>query len=172
VLKTISGNFDMLDDGLSSKPFGARLENSESVVWTSKPGDTEGTFEVAIKEGGLHRLCLENGKHFPPDGMDRTVGWAVRVRRPSRALDDSEEGPDGQRALQMAEWASDLQEEWETLLDHYTFLKTRETTHTELTGQIMRRVVRWTIFEGATLALIATGQILYLRKFMETRRYL
>lgn len=167
-----SGNFDMLDDNMSPRPIGARLENDEKILWSSKPGDPEGTFEIEVEEGGLHRFCLENGKHLTSDGLDRTVGWAIRVRHMPRALDDQEAGPDGLRALHLAEWASELQEEWETLLDHYSFLKTREAVHTALTDSIMGRVVRWTIFEAATLALIATGQILYLRKFMETRRYL
>jgi emp24/gp25L/p24 family/GOLD len=41
-----------------------------------------------------------------------------------------------------------------------------------LSDSIMGRVMRWTLFEAATLMLIALGQVLYLRKFMETRRYL
>jgi len=157
---------------MSPRPIGARLENDEKVLWSSKSGEREGTFEMEISEGGLHRFCLENGKHFTPDGLDRTVGWAIRVRSFSRALEDQEEGPGGQRALHLAEWASDLQEAWETLLDHYSFLKTREAVHSELTDSIVGRVMRWTLFEAATLTLIATGQVLYLRKFMETRRYL
>ena len=161
----------MIDDGLSADPIGARLENDEKVLWSSHLGASEGTFEITIEEGGLHRFCLENGKHFTSDKLDRTLGWAVRVRGPSRSLDE-EAGPDSQRAQLLVESASELQEEWETLLDHYSFLRTREGVHKQLTDAIMGRVVRWTVFEGLTLALIAAGQILYLRKFMETRRYL
>jgi hypothetical protein len=165
----------MLDDGLSADPIGARLENDEKVLWSSKPGDSEGTFEyTAESEARKYRFCLENGKHLvSKDNLDRTVGWAVRVRNKApRALEDSEAGPDPKRAQQLVQWASNLQEEWETLLDHYSFLRTREATHKVLTDQIMGRLIRWTIFEGVTLALIAGAQILYLRKFMETRRYL
>jgi hypothetical protein len=70
---------------------------------------------------GLHTLstlyyCIKNGVGNINDNQDRTVGFMVRVRPPSRALDGSEAGPDGERALQLVEWASDLTEGWETLL--------------------------------------------------------
>lgn len=149
------------------------MESDEKVLWTSEPGDREGTFALQVDvESGVHRFCLENGKHQNADELDRNIGWSIRVRPVPRALDENEAGPDEMRALQLAEWASEFQEEWDTLADHYSFLKTREALHTELSESIMGRVMRWTLFEAATLMLIATGQILYLRKFMETRRYL
>jgi emp24/gp25L/p24 family/GOLD len=157
---------------MSSDPIVARFESDTTVLWSSTPGDPEGTFELEVHDGGLHRFCLENGKHEMGDGLDRTIGWAVRVRPLARSLGEGEEGPDALRALNLADWASELQDQWQTLLDHYSFMKAREVMHTELTDSILGRVVRWTIFEAVTLILIATGQILYLRKFMETKRYL
>eukprot|EP00543_Licmophora_paradoxa_P009082 CAMPEP_0202445938 /NCGR_PEP_ID=MMETSP1360-20130828/4634_1 /ASSEMBLY_ACC=CAM_ASM_000848 /TAXON_ID=515479 /ORGANISM="Licmophora paradoxa, Strain CCMP2313" /LENGTH=162 /DNA_ID=CAMNT_0049062347 /DNA_START=203 /DNA_END=691 /DNA_ORIENTATION=- len=162
----------MLDEDLSAEPVAARLENSEKILWTSHEQDAEGYFEIEVTKGGMHRFCMQNGKHLKNDGLDRQIGYMLRVRNKKRSLEEDEEGPDSRRALQLIEWASDLQDEWETLLDHYGFLRTRETQHAEISYQIMGRVVRWTIFQGGTLALIAAGQILYLRKFMETRRYL
>ena len=166
-----SGNFDVLDDELTPQPVQARVENSEKVLWHSMEGDFEGTFEVPARDV-VHRFCIENGKHLVSDGYDRTVGWALRVRPRPRALDEDEEGPDNERAMEMVDYASELQEEWETLLDHYGFLRTREVQHKILTDQILARVMRWTVLEGGLVALIALGQVLYLRKFMETRRFL
>mmetsp|Transcript_28120 Transcript_28120/g.31117 ORF Transcript_28120/g.31117 Transcript_28120/m.31117 type:complete len:225 (+) Transcript_28120:65-739(+) len=171
---TISGNFDCLDDELPADPVSVSLENSQKILWSSRMGDSEGTFEIEAEEGGLHRFCLENGKRNPSrDNLDRNIGWAIRVT-PShpRSLRDDEQGPDALRAVKLADEARELQEAWETLLDHYGFLRTREAFHNTLSNQIMTRVVRWTFLEGMVLVLIAGGQILYLRKFMETRRYL
>lgn len=168
-----SGNFDLLDDQYSAFPVVARLENDEKVLWTSQLGDREGVFTQQVEvDSGVHRFCLENGKRQLADRVGRTIGWSIRVRPVPRALDEHEAGPDELRALHLAEWASELQEEWETLADHYSFLRTREAVHSELSDSIMGRVMRWTLFEAATLMLIALGQVLYLRKFMETRRYL
>lgn len=173
----------MLDDGLSPKPVQARVEDSEKVLWHSEMGDIEGYFEIittddegeeALGNGsGMHRFCLENGKHLFSDGNERTIGWAVRVRPwAPRALDDGVAGPDQERALNLVQSAGELQDEWETLLDHYGFLHTREAHHKVLTSQTLGRVIRWTFVEGLLLTLIALGQVLYLRKFMETRRFL
>ena len=175
-----SGNFDLIDDAASANPVAARIENDEKVLWSSQPGDREGVFELHLMEDlsstsgeRLHRFCLENGKHFPQeDSLDRTIGWAIRVRPVPRALDEDHAGPDSERALQLAEWASELQEEWMILLDHYNFLKTREGLYGELSDHLLGRVMRWTLFEAVVLVIIATGQVLYFRKFMERRRYL
>lgn len=150
----------------------ARLETNERVVWFSNEGEAEGAFEFRADSGGLHRFCVENGKHLEADGVERQIGWALRVRSLPRSLEEDIQGPDQQRALQLVEWASELQESWETLRDHYGFLKRREFLHKQLTEQTLSRVIRWTSVEGLVLALIAVGQVLYLRKFMETRSYL
>ena len=161
----------MLDDELTPEPVQARLENSERILWHSEEGDFEGMFEIPA-EDVVHRFCMENGKHLMSDGMDRRIGWAVRVRPRARSLDEDTEGPDSERAMEMVDYASELQEEWETLLDHYGFLRTREAQHKMLTESILARVIRWTVLEGGLIAFIALGQVLYLRKFMETRRFL
>ena len=162
----------MLDDDLSSSPVSARLESNEQILWSSHITDTEGMFEVTTQVGGKHRLCLENGKHFKGDGLDRHIGWAIRVRKQARALGENMIGPDQERALKLVNWAEDLGEEWETLLDHYGYLRDREATHAILSTSIISRVIRWTILEGLTLLLIALAQVMYLRKFFEKRRYL
>lgn len=167
-----SGDFDLLDDDLSSTPISARLESDEKILWSSHSTDTEGIFEVTTHVGGKHRLCLENGKHFKDDGLQRHIGWAIRVRKQARALQEDVIGPDQERALELVNWAEALGEEWESLLDHYGYLRDRETTHTVMSASIMSRVVRWTILEGLSLFLIAFCQVMYLRKFFEKRRYL
>jgi len=168
-----SGDFDLLDDDLSSTPISARLESDEQILWSSHSTDTEGMFEVTTKVGGKHRLCLENGKHFRGDGLDRHVGWAIRVRKQAtRALEEGVLGPDQERALELVSWAESLSLDWESMLDHYGYLRDRETAHTIMSDSIMSRVVRWTILEGLTLLLIALAQVMYLRKFFEKRRYL
>mmetsp|Transcript_16567 Transcript_16567/g.38044 ORF Transcript_16567/g.38044 Transcript_16567/m.38044 type:complete len:205 (-) Transcript_16567:538-1152(-) len=168
-----SGSFDVLEEELIPDPVQARLEDSKKVLWFSNVGEEEGMFEIQVDEGGLHRFCLENGKHLESDGYDRRIGFSLRVRslQEIRSLQD-EEGPDEERALQLVEWARDLEDSWANLLDHYEFLKAREDLHKRLTEQTLSRVIRWTFLEGVALTLIALGQVMYLRKFMETRQFL
>jgi hypothetical protein len=113
----LTGNFDCLDDGLMADPISATLVDMDgNTLWTSRPGVSEGEFDLHVKRGGRFRLCLKNGVGTINDGQDRTVGFMIRVRPPSRAIEGSLSGPDGERALQLVEWASDLTEGWETLL--------------------------------------------------------
>jgi hypothetical protein len=150
------------------------LESDEAILWSSHSTETEGIFEVTTHVGGKHRLCLENGKHFKDDGLQRHIGWAIRVRKQQalRSLREDVVGPDQERALDLVYLAESLEEEWDSLLDHYGYLRDRETTHTVMSASIMTRVVRWTILEGLSLFFIAFCQVMYLRKFFEKRRYL
>lgn len=75
-------------------------------MWNSNPGDSEGTFDMHVNKGGRFSLCLSN-KGKDDDG-DRVVGFALRVRGPPRALGDVEQGPDGEKALELIEWAEEL----------------------------------------------------------------
>jgi hypothetical protein len=113
----ITGNFDCLDDGLIADPFSATFVDMDgNTLWTSGPGASEGEFDLHIKRGGRFTLCLKNGVGTINDGQDRTVGFMIRVKPPSRAMEEKRSGPDEERALQLVEWASDLTEGWETLL--------------------------------------------------------
>jgi hypothetical protein len=113
----LTGNFDCLDDGLISDPISATVvDMNGNTLWTSPPGVSEAEFDLHVTRGGRFTFCLKNGVGNINDNQDRTMGFMVRVRSPSRAMEGSEAGPDGERALRLVEWASDLTEGWETLL--------------------------------------------------------
>lgn len=166
-----SGNYDVLDDELSADPISVRLNDEKGrLLWKSIPGESEQIFELHVKRGGRFSLCLSNKDDH--ENLDRTVGFALRVRAASRALTDMVQGPDGEKALELIEWAEELTEEWDTLLDHYDYLRSREAVQEELSDKIFQRVMRWTIVEALLLITIASAQVLYFRKFFEKRRYL
>jgi hypothetical protein len=131
----LTGNFDCLDDGLISDPISATLVDVDgNMLWTSPPGASEAEFDLHVTRGGRFTFCLKNGVGNMNDNQDRTIGFMVRVRPPSRAMDGSEVGPDGERALQLVEWASDLTEGWETLLVSSSLdCTTRERTPQKMT---------------------------------------
>jgi hypothetical protein len=142
-----SGNYDVLEDDESAEDISVTLKDErQRVLWKSVPGESEGTFELHVNKGGRFSLCLLNNGD-KEDG-DRTVGFALRVRGRSRALGDKEQGPDGEKALELISWAEELTEEWDTLLDHYDYLRSREAVHEELGDKIFKRVMRWTLVEA------------------------
>lgn len=104
-----SGNYDCLDDTLSADPISVKLKDEKGrTLYKSVPGESEAIFELHVKRGGRFSLCL----HHKGDAeeLDRTVGFALRVRPQARALEDAVQGPDGEKALELIEWAEDLTE--------------------------------------------------------------
>ena len=166
----LSGNYDVLDDNLSSDPIMAKVKDEKGRLLWKSVGEPEATFELHVNKGGRFSLCLSHKGDVSDE--DRTIGFALRVRPPSRALGESIAGPDGEKALELIDWAEVLTEEWETLLDHYDYLREREAVQEELSQKILQRVMRWTLVEALLLITIASCQVLYFRMFFEKRRYL
>jgi len=173
---TVSGNFDCLDDELPPDPMGAILYDAKMTpVWKSEPGASEGKF--VIYGSGKYEFCFQNGQigsddmYAPKDGMDREVGFALRVVPPSREL-ENEEGPDDRLTSNLLGMSAQLMEGLHTMSDHQEYMRERENRHTTLADRTYNRVVQWTVLEAIVLALISIGQVLYLRKFFEQRRFL
>jgi hypothetical protein len=159
-----------LEDNLSSDPITVNLKDETGRILWKSVGEPEAVFDLHVKKGGRFSLCLSH-KGDDSDRV-RTIGFALRVRPPSRALDGAISGPDGEKALELMDWAEELTEEWDTLLDHYDYLREREAAQEELSRKILQRVMRWTLVEALLLMTIASCQVLYFRKFFEKRRYL
>lgn len=172
----ISGNFDCLDDELPPDPIGVILyDNKMTPVWRSQKGAAEGTF--SLYGTGKYELCIQNGNigsddyYAPKDGNDREVGFAIHVVPPSRGL-ENEAGPDDRLTSNLLEMSNKLMAGLHTMSDHQEYMKERENKHTILADTTFDRVVQWTMLEAIVLALIACGQVLYLKKFFEQKRYL
>ncbi|KAL7429907.1 hypothetical protein ACHAXM_001919 [Skeletonema potamos] len=174
---SISGSFDVLDTKYSSDPVRIALYNSsEKLVWESPESASEGFFSV--KGQGRHWLCLENG--FPHPGMDvekvptrqrvtRTIGFSVRVKKVPTGPGLPEElvlAADANTpnvagiAQRLTELTQQLNENFQVLVDHMSFMKAREMVHRELHEETFTKVVWWNILEIATVVIVTFGQVL------------
>lgn len=177
-VSTISGNFDCLDDDLEAGVVGVTLYDEKSTpVWQSYTGATEGSF--SLYGSGRFELCIQNGqlgsddKFYPKDGIAREVGFAIRVAPQSqRGMEDGKAGPDDRLTSHLLEQSAKLMDGLHTMMDHQEYMRGRENKHSVLAEMTFNRVVQWTVLEAIVLALIACGQVLYLKKFFEQRRYL
>lgn len=104
--------------------------------------------------------------------MTRTIGFSLRVKKSvsgmaaEAVLLDKEANTDGnsdnvdgatQRLLELAD---DLNENFEVLADHMSFMKAREVVHRELHEETFTKVVRWNILEICTVVVVTFGQVL------------
>lgn len=54
----------------------------------------------------------------------------------------------------------DLNENFQVLTDHMSYMKAREVMHRELHEQTFTKVVRWNILEICTVVVVTFGQVL------------
>jgi emp24/gp25L/p24 family/GOLD len=169
-----SGSYDCLDDDVDGSLIKAivRNEQTKDVKWESAKGETEGTFRLTV-DPGRYSLCLSSLVAPEDDEHEATqVGFSLRWIPPPRTLPEGEEGPEAKRALALVSTAVNIDQDWQNMLDHYDFLRTREANHRELIEAIFSRLWKWTLIEAVLVVFMAICQVLYLRKFFEQRRYL
>ena len=162
----------------------ALYNSEEKKIWSSDYGDAEGSF--CVKGAGKHWLCLENGLTFeqrddvkthPRQRVTRTIGFSLRVKKSvsAAAAEILGEGGNGgsdvdgttQRLLDLAD---DLNENFEVLADHMSFMKAREIVHRELHEETFTKVVRWNVLEICTVVVVTFGQVLNVWWILSKRR--
>ncbi len=196
----VSGNYDCLEDDVTAGMVRAELwidsENHtrQDVVWFSH--EPHGMFSLPSQPSGKYTFCLyhveeptEDMEHqhkpeqYPKEGEQHgdtnahdsnmiTFGFNIYLEPPIRTLEDKENGPDGMRALALVQEAASLELYCRNLLDHFDYLRQRETIHHYMADILLRRVMQWTILEAILLVIMAIAQVWYFTKFFEQTRYL
>jgi len=176
---TLFGNYDLLDDNVSPEPLSVVVidQKEEHVLYRSRRRSKEGIFKVTLKPDQQVNLCLQNGiitagrgRKAPSerahDGLDRTVGFQFSVE----PKDETKELKT--QSQKIAQAAKDLTREIKNLYNHHEYMRTREAKHREVVEQTFSQLMYWVLLEGITVILIAGGQIMYFRRFLERRRYI
>jgi hypothetical protein len=68
--------------------------------------------------------------------------------------------------------ATMLNREPGTLMSRHEYMRSREGRHRELVEQIFSQLLVWAFLESVADIAVAAGQIMYFRRFLETRRYM
>lgn len=174
-----SGNYDLLNDEADEDILEVTLElasEPHTVLWKSDKEESEETFSISVKGSTHCEMCFYLDDKVDDDKVNNgglPIGFNLRVHPAvERTLPEGEVGPDARRAIELVQQVDDIVVSWQTLLDHFDFLRNREAQHTVLTSQILSRVMSWTVIEAILVIGMAVGQVLYWRKFFEQRRYL
>jgi hypothetical protein len=179
-----SGSFSLLDTKYSPDPVRIALYNTkEELIWDSDPSATKGTFSKQ-SAAGKHWLCLENGLTYEQNGnnpsmppnqrVTRTIGFSLRIKKNIKSTTKKVEGgvaididDTTDRLLDMTEH---LNEKFDSLLDHMSFMKSREIVHRELHEETFTKVVRWNILEICTVIIVAACQVFNVWYLLNNRR--
>jgi hypothetical protein len=188
---TLTGNFDLLDDNLPSDPITVVILDTKTqrMRYRSPRLATEGTFNIQLDASQRMALCVQNGVrksylHRPGgyhhrrsndvednnkpqphlDGFDRSVGleWQVEARNEALELQS--------QTSKLFNGAMGLRQRLRDLMSHQEYIKAREGKHRKVTEQTFTQLLVWVIVEAILVILMAIGQVLYLRRFLEKRR--
>jgi hypothetical protein len=182
----LTGNWDMLDDELATDPLTVIvIQPSNGVVYyRSQISTSEGTFNVKLDSQQKVAVCVQNGlgrKRKPKmnakatekykekkkhDGYDRTVGLVINVYARDMAVELKA------TSNKLLGGATDLTRRLKELINHHTYMRNREAKHRELVETTFSHLMTYTCLEAALVIAMALGQILYLRRFLERRRYM
>ena len=172
------GNYDHLDDDLSSDVVSVVVIDyeHEHVLYRSRRRASEGHFKVKLKADQKVALCLQNGlttagrgrvsKQDLHDGKDRTVGFSFYIDVKDEAQELKEQN------TRLIDASQDLTRQLGNLINHHEYMRTREANHRELVEATFSQLLIWVIVEAFAVVIIAGGQIMYLRRFLEKRRYM
>ena len=148
-------------------------DNGE-IFYEAPAGSREGTFELDAKvtPNTRYSLCFQNNESKDNEDNEFDVGFSIHVSNAPRTLKDDEIGPDAERALKLVVKATRIHQGWINMMDHYEYVRNREAVHQEMNDAILKRLSRWTYMEALLVTGMATGQVMYWKRFFETRRYL
>lgn len=165
----------MEDEGVSPSDFSATITELPKghIAYQAPKGALEGSFKVETNpQSTRYSICFHNNARDDDEDNDFEVGFSIRVSNPIRAMDAGELGPETEKAFKLVEQAANIHEDWAVMLDHLDYAHNREAVNEELANSILHRLAKWTYIEALLVIGMATGQVMYWKKFFETRRYL
>ena len=197
--KILTGSYEMYDevssDRVSAVPLlvyilevtrrnkpndNANLPNNEKILWRSVPNESKGSFRVpitSIQRG--YWLCFQNSNHSPdnpdpeqehPDHVIRTIGFDYNV---DSIIPDTKPSPLLYTTDHTDEWqdkATSVQREIRQLMTHRDYMHMREADHRKLVEYTFDDIMSWTIVETFCVVLVAIGQVMYFRRFVEKKQ--
>mmetsp|Transcript_24444 Transcript_24444/g.59853 ORF Transcript_24444/g.59853 Transcript_24444/m.59853 type:complete len:229 (+) Transcript_24444:207-893(+) len=173
----IYGDFEMLEDGLSPKPLSVLITDvhDSRTLYRSRTAVRSGSFKVEANPREKIYICIQNGLvvsghkakgKTKSDGLPRTVGLDFSVEE--RDLHDEIH----QTHSKILSKAVMLSRELTKLQNHHEYMRAREAKHRETVEYTFSKLLAWALAQASGVILIAVGQIVYLKRFLERRRYI
>lgn len=188
---TIYGDWEMLDDDLSPNPLSIVITNQQLTKrkHKSRRGAREGSFKVQVDPKELVYICIENGiviSNNDGDEQEKNGGTKYKGQNPKYRSDDlprtvgldfSVEEKDFNAELHqdysgILSMATGLTRELGKLRSHHEYMRSREAKHRDIVERTYTKLLLWVFLQCAGVLGMAVAQVMYLRRFLERRRYI
>eukprot|EP00527_Entomoneis_sp_CCMP2396_P001641 CAMPEP_0198147626 /NCGR_PEP_ID=MMETSP1443-20131203/36908_1 /TAXON_ID=186043 /ORGANISM="Entomoneis sp., Strain CCMP2396" /LENGTH=274 /DNA_ID=CAMNT_0043812035 /DNA_START=246 /DNA_END=1070 /DNA_ORIENTATION=+ len=193
------GNFELISSSEDKAPVHVYLAtyDLESMLYRSRRGQTNGHFDVSLDAGKKFWFCIVNNLSVKKNDDDEPDEEEIAAKVPAKvgfsfdfvthdefdysegdplsdlAPDDETTKAHDQAKKRSADWmklGSSLQRKLSGMKKHFDYLRVREADHRDLTERTFSSILGWTAAEACTVTLVAIGQIMYLRRFIERSR--
>jgi hypothetical protein len=178
----ITGSFEMVDDveDVTAEPVLMYVMHgkTEELLYQSKSGTGRGNFRVPVDASQKYWMCLQNNSQGPdeedarhPDELPRTIGFRYRLDMGATEKVQDPLDPHNQKLDTWLKHAGAVNRELQALMDHFGYMKNRESKHRDIAEGTFAETMTWTLIEAGAVCLVAIAQVFYLRSFLEQKRY-
>ena len=171
-------------------------DNMAKTVYQSPEVQSSGHFDVKLEAGKLYWFCISNRDKRDgfldddftaggPGGLDmgRSIGFSFDLVT-SDQFDYGDAGVEvdpnvdettkahreaKERASVWLKTSGSLLQRLKDMKSHFNYLRIREADHRSVTEQTFTDVLSWTVWEAVTVTVVAVGQILFFRRYLERK---
>ena len=187
----IYGDWEMLDYDLSPNPLSIVITNAEATKrkHKSRRGVREGSFKVEVDTKELVYICIENGiviSNSNGDEQENNGGTKYKGQNPKYQSDDLPRTVGLDFIVEEKDFNAELHQDYSGILtmatgltrelgklrSHHEYMRSREAKHRDIVERTYTKLLLWVFLQCAGVLGMAVAQVMYLRRFLERRRYI
>jgi hypothetical protein len=183
-VKVLQGHYQVLTDPSEATPDTVHvfvMDDDETIYFQSKVGQLGDSYQIAVGPNHKYWLCFQNDPYHHygekemeqtkhPDDKDRLIGFGYRLTTMEQKAADASAA--NQHLFAWSQITTDMQTAMANLLQHHEYMRFRESTHREMVEKTFADIFKAHMLEAGMVMAVAVGQVLYFRRFLETKRFL
>jgi hypothetical protein len=183
-VRLLQGHYQILSDPADRTPDTVQMfvmNDEDTVFFQSQPGKINDVYQISVGPNQKYWLCFQNDAYHHygevemsqdkhPDDKDRQVGFGYRIQTLAQKAADVSELDS--HVVQWGQISNDMMLATQHLLQHFEYMRGRESNHRATVEKTFSDIFRSALAEAVMVMLVAVGQVVYFRRFLETKRYL
>lgn len=183
-VRVLQGHYQILDDPSERTPDVVHvflMDDHEKVYFQSEPGKIGDSYQIAVGPKQKYWLCMQNDPYHHygeketnqvkhPDDKDRQVGFGYRIQTMMQKAASATQLD--QHAMQWSQLSLDMNTAMRELGQHHEYMRLREANHREVVEKTFSDIFMGALAETSMVIVVAVGQVVYFRRYLETKRFL